>query len=66
VEKQSVLHMLSVCVCVCVCVCVVALGTQHAMSMRRIIMSSVACLTLPLPPKQHDFRIERTMCVDFL
>ena len=36
----------SVCVCVCVCVCVsVALFIQHAMRMRRIILSSVACPT---------------------
>ena len=36
-----------VCVCVCVCVCVyVALGIQHAMRMRLVILSSVACPAL--------------------
>jgi hypothetical protein len=35
----------------CVCVCVsVALIIQHAMSTRRIILSSVACLALPFFP----------------
>jgi hypothetical protein len=40
VEKQNVLNILSV--------CSVALFIQHAERMRRIIMSSLACLTLPL------------------
>ena len=38
----------------------VALGIQHAVSMRRIILSSVACPTLPYFPKlshkRQDFR----------
>ena len=39
-----------VCVCVCVCVCLcVALVIQHAKRMRRIIMSSVACLYSVFP-----------------
>ena len=33
--------------CVCVCVCILALVVQHAKRMRRIILSSVACLALP-------------------
>ena len=46
---------------VCVCVCVfVALVTQHAMRMRRIIFSSVACPDLLyfslLSHKSHDYR----------
>ena len=39
-----------VCVCVvCVCVCV-ALNIKHAMRMRRIVLSSVACLAVPYFP----------------
>ena len=49
-----------VCVCVCVCVCV-ALLNLHAKRIRRITMSTVACLALPrssrtVPNKWHDFR----------
>ena len=53
----------------------VALGNQHAMRMRRIILSTVACPAVPyfstLSHKRHDFRgwgcggivIEYKMCV---
>jgi hypothetical protein len=44
VEMQEVLHILSVYVCVYACV---ALVTQRAMRLRRIILSSVARLALP-------------------
>jgi hypothetical protein len=42
------------------CVCILALVVQHAKCMRRIILSSAACTTLPyfsmLSHKWHDFR----------
>jgi len=48
----------------------VASVIQHAMCMRRIILSPVVCLAVPyftpLPHKRHDFRanvIEHKMCV---
>jgi len=43
--KKKVLHILCVCVCVCVCLSLV-LVIQHAMRMRRIIPSFVACMAL--------------------
>ena len=51
VEKQCVLHILSV---------FVALVIQHAKRMHRIILSSVACLAVlyssTVPHKRHDIR----------
>ena len=51
VDKQEVLHILSVCV---------ALFFQHARCMRHIILSSAASLAPPyfsaLSHKRHDFR----------
>jgi hypothetical protein len=42
----------------------VALGTQHAMRLRSIILSSVACLVLQyfsaLPHKRYDFRRKKS------
>ena len=50
-----------------------ALVTQHAMRMRRIILSSVVCPAVPylstLSHKSQDFQkeaIEHKMCFDFL
>jgi hypothetical protein len=49
-------------------VCILALHTQHAMRMRRIILPSVACLALTylstLSSKLKDFRkkINETIC----
>jgi hypothetical protein len=46
----------------------VVLVTQHAMRMRRVVLSSVASLAT-LSHKLHDFRkdvIEHKMCFDFL
>ena len=59
VEKQGVLHNLCVSV---------ALGTQHAMRMRHIVMLWPASLYNILPHflKRHDFRekvTEHKMCV---
>ena len=51
----------------------VALVIQHAKRMRRIILSSVACLAVPRfsvsAHKRHDFRenvTEHKICFDFL
>jgi len=49
-----------VCMCVCVCVCVLALVSQHAMRVHRVILSPVTCLAVPyfskLSHKRRDFR----------
>jgi len=51
---------LSLCVCVCVCLSV-ALVTQHAKCMCRIVLSPVACPAVPYflisSHKQNDFQI---------
>ena len=43
VEKQWVLHIVSVCVCVCVCL---YLSIQHAMRMRRIVICGLPRSTI--------------------
>jgi hypothetical protein len=44
---------------VCVCVCFLTLVIRHAMRVRRVILSSVACLAvsyfLTFAHKRHDF-----------
>ena len=67
VEKQEVLQIMSVYVRVCSCV---ALVIQHAMRLRRIILTSAAGLAQPYFPtlsnQGHGFRkrrIEHKMCV---
>jgi hypothetical protein len=49
VQQQKVLNIPTVCVWVCVwvCVCILASVIWHATRMRRILLSSVACLALP-------------------
>ena len=53
--------------CITYSVCVfVALGIQHAMRMRRIVLSSVAYLDVhyfyTLSHKRHDFREKKEIC----
>jgi len=74
-EKQKLLHILSVCVCVCLCVCVcvcvcVALFIHHEKCICRITLPFVTSPALPnfstLPHKRNDFRenvIKTKMCV---
>jgi hypothetical protein len=45
VEKQYVLHILSVCVCVCVCVC--GLSYLACKGQVRVTLFSVVCLAPP-------------------
>ena len=80
VEKESELNV-CVCVCLCVCVCACArararalvLDVRHAKRMRRITLSSVACVAVQyhstLPHKRQNFRKQSSgynMCFDFL
>jgi hypothetical protein len=46
-EKEDVLHILSMCVCVCLCVCViVAVDIHHARRTHHITLPSVTCPSL--------------------
>ena len=66
---QSLLQRKAITITYCQCV-FVALNIQHAMHMRRIILSSVASPDVlylsTLPHKRHDFRKERYTYVCFL
>jgi len=65
-----------VCVCVCVCGVCVALVIQHAIRMRRILLSYVACPAVQnfstLSHKRYDSRKNKkvvehkNLCFDFL
>jgi hypothetical protein len=70
VEKQCVKCYENVCVCVCLFLPQLS-GRQVAASLRRVILSSVACLAVEnfstLSHKRQDFRnkevVERKVCV---
>jgi hypothetical protein len=58
-EEQQVLHIL--------CLCIRALFTQHALGMRRIILSSVVCPVLPyfsaFSYKLYDFQKKKILII---